>query len=305
MRVQRLYATSPLSAGICLAAAMPIGPAALAQAPPDTIKLMAVIRDFIERDEPGGHPDFERNKYVGADGFTVGAVAATIGSDRKPVWLSKGLRVEKKYDEYVQWEDSMGRNICHCLHGPGDGQTGKTDPSLNSAFTNKPNFNDWYRDVPGVNISTMVELTLVRQADDTYVFDSDEDPYYQAIGGFFPIDDQLYGNSEADDKHNFHFTTELHVTFKYDAGAAQLFQFAGDDDVFVFINGALVIDLGGTHGSAGWQFVDLTRLGLVDGETYKLDLFHAERQTKGSNFAFQPNLLLKDATISTISAAFD
>ena len=99
--------------------------------------------------------------------------------------------------------------------------------------------------------------------------------------------------------------SEIHASFTYDAGGAQLFQFNGDDDVFVFINGSLVIDLGGTHGSAGWQYVDLTRLGLTDGETYQLDLFNAERQTSGSNFAFQTNLTLKDETISTITAAFD
>ncbi len=301
MRVQNLYATSPLPAGICLAAAMHIGPAALAQAPPDTITLMAVVRDFIERDEPGGHPDFEREDD--ADGFTVFAVAETIGSDGKPVWRSQGKRVKK--NPYVQWEDSMGRNICHYLHGPGDGQAGKTDTGMEPNFTTKANFDLWYRDVPGVNISTIIELTLVRQADDTYVFDSDVDPFYKSKGGFFPIDDQLFGNSEANDSHNYHFTTEIHTSFKYDASAGQLFKFDGDDDVFVFINGQLVVDLGGTHGSAGSQYVDLNRLGLTDGDTYPLDLFNAERMTNGSNYAFQTNLILEDRLISTITAAFD
>ncbi len=305
MRAQFHYTTSPLSASICLAAAMHIGPAALAQAPPATIELMVFVRDFIEYNRPGGHPDFERNKTAGADGFTVFAVAPTIGSDGKPEWLSKGKRVKKKFGTYEQWEDSMGRNICHYLHGPGDGQVGQTDNNLKSAFTNKGNFDVWYRDVLGVNMSTIVALTLVRQSDGTYLFDSGVDPYYKSKGGFFPIDNQLFGNSSANSSHNYHFTTELHASFKYDASAGQLFKFAGDDDVFVFINGQLVIDLGGTHGSAGWQYVDLTRLGLTDGDTYQLDLFHAERQTNGSNFAFQTNLLLKDGPMMTITAGFD
>ena len=303
MRTHNLYATSPLSAGICLAAAMHIGPAALAQALPDTITMRVVVRDFVERTEPGGHPDFERAKATNSDGFTVYAVAATIGSDGKPEWAGKGERVKKESD-YVQWEDSTGRFICHTLHGAGDGQTGQTT-NKSSPFTNKVNFDVWFRDVPGVNLSTIVNLTLVRQADDTYLFDSDLDPFYAAIGGFFPIDDQLYGNSKANDSHNYHFTTEIHASFKYEAGAGQLFKFSGDDDVFVFINGGLVIDLGGTHGSAGWQFVELARLGLTDGDTYSLDIFQAERQTSGSNFAFQTNLVLKNGPMVTISAPFD
>ncbi len=183
-----------------------------------------------------------------------------------------------------------------------DGKPVFTGPT--KGFTTAENFDQWYRDVPGVNLSTLITLTLPLQADGTYVYDDKDDPVY-GNGGFFPIDGQVYGNSAANPSHNFHFTTELHAQFTYDAAGGQIFKFTGDDDIWVFINGELVIDLGGTH-SAKDQYVDLTRLGLADGEIYTFDMFHAERQTDSSNFRFQTNLVLENTPIKTmISAPFD
>jgi fibro-slime domain-containing protein len=241
-------------------------------------------------------------------------VEPDIDDDGKPVWKSAGTTVDR-FDKfnYMQWRDSSGRPICWRLYDPALGDTPGTlvgaggdddEYGATSGFTNKANFDQWYRDVPGVNLSAVVELTLLRQADGTYVFDDKDDPLYKDRGGFFPIDDQLFGNSVCNDKHNFHFTTEIHASFVYEETANQVFRFLGDDDVWVFINGQLVIDLAGTHNAID-QFIDLSRLGLADGESYKLDLFHAERQTKASNFAFQTNLVLRDASVPSVSAGFD
>lgn len=191
------------------------------------------------------------------------------------------------------------------IDNPGlNDQPGTLGASDDGAVENVASFNQWFRDVPGVNMSTPLTIRLWRQDDGSYVFDDTQDPYYDDIGGFFPIDDQLYGNSGGSPDHNFHFTLEIHTEFTYDENADQWFKFVGDDDVWVYIDGKLAIDLGGVHQTTE-QYVDLGRMGLVHGETYPLDLFFAERHRTESNFRIETNLVLDPVELPTVSATFD
>jgi fibro-slime domain-containing protein len=118
----------------------------------------------------------------------------------------------------------------------------------------------------------------------TKSLDANGNTVYESTS-FFPIDDVPTAEPGFKDgggvEHNFHFTFELNTTFVYKGG--EVFSFSGDDDLWVFINDQLVVDVGGVHPPA-YADVNLDSLGLTAGQQYPLSVFHAERHTGASNF---------------------
>lgn len=155
---------------------------------------------------------------------------------------------------------------------PGDKQPVFTAAPDTGATTDASTFAEWYVDVPGVNLRTVIPTTLSETAPGSGVFEFND-------SDFFPIDGQLFGNESL--SHNYHFTLELRTTFTYQPG--QLFNFTGDDDVWVYIEHRLVVDLGGVHGAVS-AAIDLDSLGLIPGDTYDFDFYFAERHTTQSSF---------------------
>ena len=293
-----------LGAGLTVvAAAGLVGELVIAKGPivtPSTdsqIRLTATIRDFKASGDPGGHPDFEA--YMGTT--RIGHVNETLGSDGKPVFKSPyGVEIVQEY------KDKNGNNIFPNLYNASLGdKAGVLQMMTDKKITSQTSFDQWYRDVPGVNVSRSVDLTLnLDPLTGTYVFDSAQDEPYKSRGGFYPINGELYGNYASTGK-NYHFTTELVTEFDYTRGKGDIFKFTGDDDVWVFIGGRLVIDLGSMHPKRE-QTIDVDRLAwLQDGNRYTLHVFHAERHTVESNFRIETTLLLRRVSPPQTTGKYD
>ncbi|MEL6330566.1 MAG: fibro-slime domain-containing protein [Planctomycetota bacterium] len=269
---------------------------------PAELVLTGTVRDFKSRQDDGGHPDFQR-RPDGGFGVYAYMVADELDADGKPVMASSGRRVS------TPWRDSEGRPIMpprpHLPLRDGD-SAGSAGGSDGGALTTGENFSEWYRDIPGVNASRLQDITLRRQSgSNVYVFDDREDERFAGLGGFFPINGELFGDFNGTGK-NFHFTYELETQFEYEANSGQVFKFIGDDDVWVYVDGKCVIDLGGVHAAAE-QTINLDRLDwLRDGQTYTLKFFFAERHTTQSNFRIETTLQLRTFSSEVaVSMPFD
>ena len=229
-----------------------------AQNYPATLKVPVTFYDFHSN---GSNPEFERPHVPGVH---LNMVALTLDNEKKPQlgtvpYLDYGIA--KWYRPWVAGDFQIPNYATTSPYN----YTGMVTRNYDTAFKN-------------IVIDTFLIFTYVPNSPGVYQYINDT---------FFILDNKGFGREGLN--HNFSYTMELHWQFTKESGLT--FNFAGDDDVWAFIDNRLAMDLGGIHQKATGAVVVDNIPNLTNGNQYSFDLFYAERHTVESHIEITTNII--------------
>ncbi|RKH61218.1 DUF4215 domain-containing protein [Corallococcus aberystwythensis] len=227
----------------------------ITQDPPSVVEIPVVYRDFCGVSSGCTAPAIQHPDFNDANGPETGIVGPKFG----PLGA----------DGKPIYAKGAGSPVTH----------GKTA------------FDQWYRDTPNVNVTEVSTLKLNKQGNGSYLFD-DQTFFPLDASGWVGMGKESLLNDNNGIKRNFSFTSETRYWFEFKG--TEVLTFLGDDDVWVFINGKLALDLGGVHGATSGTVsladaTTVTGLGLQKGKIYEVVVFQAERHTSQSSYKLTLN----------------
>ena len=239
----------------------------------------------------GGNEDY--NKYRGPSDLSLGIMQKRLGEDSYPI-VDKGKKESSSY--LFSTKEGTGKEFYsdanYLFKQDADGYY-EYDSTKNFAQFNKNTKEFTVYKVPG---SSKDPIGLQQGS---------------KHGSFFPFntlgDHKYWGIPQISEKSpDFHFGMTMSAKFIQPKdgkinGNNMVFEFSGDDDVWVYIDGVLVLDIGGIHNSVSGSIDFAEGTVKVGSNNYTLkNLFKEAGAEKEGDFVSRKDIF-KDYTVHTIN----